>query len=281
MAYIDLHTHSTFSDGTLTPTELVGLAAEKGLAAIALTDHDTISGVPEAIEAAKALVGRVRVIPGVEISAGFRDRDIHILGLNIDINSKSLNASLDAARANRMDRNMRMLKRFQEAGYKIELSDLTSDPESKEATFTRGNFARALAEKGYAKDVTTAFNRFLAIGSPFYIPREFVSREETIKIILDAGGIPILAHPLLYDLKHKEVEALVDELIGYGLQGIEAIYSAYTGDEEQYVKSLAHRKGLKVSGGSDFHGANKPYLTLGSGRGNLKIQESILDELLS
>ncbi len=281
MAYIDLHVHSTFSDGTNTPEELVEMAVEKQLSAFALTDHDTTGGVFEAVEAAKKYEGRLRIIPGVEISATLGKRDIHILGLNIDPQNTALVSALDGARYNRNQRNIAMLNRFRDAGFDITLEDLLSRDESTAASITRAHFAKALTAKGYTKDNADAFKKYLDFDKPFYIPREFMERKTAVELILQAGGIPILAHPLLYGLSRKETEDLIDELKGYGLRGIEAVYSAYSGEEEQYLKSVAHRKGLKISGGTDYHGANKPYLQLGTGRGNMHIPEKILEDLLN
>ena len=280
MPYIDLHVHSTYSDGTDTPSELVEKAAQIGLSAFALTDHDTTAGFAEAFEAQKKYAGSLRIIPGVEISANLGKRDIHILGLNIDPTDETLVSALNLARENRDRRNLAMLERFRDAGFDISFEDLVSCEGGSAASITRAHFARALTAKGYAKDNADAFKKYLDFDKPFYIPREFMEKKTAVELILGAGGIPILAHPLLYGLSRKETEELINELCGYGLCGIEAIYSAYSGEEEQYLKSVAHRKGLKISGGTDYHGLNKPYLKLGTGRGNMHIPEEILTNLL-
>lgn len=280
MNYIDLHVHSTCSDGTFSPSELVKLANQHMLSAFALTDHDTVGGIFEAQKTAKELTDAghpVRVIPGVELSAAYKEREIHILGLLIDDHNPALLAALESAIKNREQRNAKMLEKLQNGGFDISDADLYNG--NKHTVITKAHFANALILHGYTRNITEAFRKYLDFGRPYYVPREYVAPEEAIRLIRLSGGIPILAHPLLYHLDLSELDALITRLQSCGLLGIEAIYSSNTNQDEQYLRSLARRRNLVVSGGSDFHGDNKPALSIGTGRGNLRIPESILTEL--
>lgn len=270
---IDLHTHSTASDGTLTPVELVELAYETGLSAIALTDHDTVAGIEEAISCNLP----IEVIPGIELSAGYGNGDIHILGLYIDHTSDLLKKMAQNMVEEREWRNYEMCKRLREAGIDITVEKLRDG--NKDMVLTRGHFSRYLIDHGYAKDKPEAFSRYLGVDTPYFVKRRYLSPEECIKLILDCGGTPVLAHPIIYNLPATELEELVARLKKAGLAGIEAIYSTYTNQDEEIVRSLAHRHSLLLTGGSDFHGANKPEIAIGSGVGNLKIPYSLLEKI--
>lgn len=280
MGYIDLHVHSNKSDGTLSPALLAAHAAERGLKAIALTDHDCVAGIKEANAAAKKLLvggAPLRIVPGVEISADYKNRDIHILGLFIDTENSELLTALDNALAARDKRNEKMVKNLQDAGLDITMDDLlfgTSD-----TVITRAHFARHLLAKGYVKTTEEAFLKYLDIDTPYYVRREYMLPDTAIRLIRSAGGIPVLAHPLLYHLDSDGVRALVKKLKGEGLMGIETIYSKNTGTDEAFVRKLAAQFNLLMTGGSDFHGANKPDIEIGVGRGNLRIPEKMLEEL--
>lgn len=280
MKYIDLHVHSNISDGTLTPTEVVLLAAKSNLSAIALTDHDTIAGIDEAKKAAKDLEKegiRIRIVEGVEISADYKGKDIHILGLLIDTSHNGLITSLDKALKNRDERNEKMANNLRAAGIDISLQDLTfNEPDT---VITRAHFARYLFEHNYVKTRNEAFEKYLGENCPYYVAREYITPKDAISLIKHAGGIPVLAHPLLYNLSSNELEELVSFLKELGLVGIETIYSANTGSDEATIRELANRYDLLMTGGSDYHGANKPNLALGIGKGNLKIPYSILNSL--
>lgn len=279
MKYIDLHVHSSFSDGTDTPSKLVRIALDNGLAAFALTDHDTTAGIAEAQHAlAEAdAAGKLRIVPGVEISAAYKDRDIHILGLFIDPENSALSEALQVARNNRIRRNRTMLQRLCDAGYPMTEAELLQDSDA--ACIGRMHFANALVSRGYAKNTQDAFQRFIGPDCPYYVPRNYLSPESAITLIRGAGGLAILAHPLLYHLERPELEQLIQQLTGYGLSGLEAIYTSNSTEDEQYVRTLASRNGLLISGGSDYHGENKPHISMGTGRGNLRIPETVLQTL--
>lgn len=277
MKKIDLHTHSTSSDGTLSPSALMEHAFRQGLSAIALTDHDNLDGMEEASEAAKAL--GIELVAGIEFSTIFQDRDIHILGLEVNRTFPPLLAELSRIQEERRERNQRMIDRMAADGIRISW-------EQMEACFggrlwTRAHFARYLADHGYVEDMWDAFHTHIGEGCPYYVPREKVSPFRITELIRRAGGIPVLAHPFQYKFEEETLENLVLSLKDAGLAGIEAIYSTHTSRQEQQIRDLADRTGLKISGGSDYHGANKPDIELGIGRGNLRIPYEILEQLRS
>ena len=272
---VDLHVHSTASDGTYTPSELVTYAVEKGLTAFALTDHDTISGLEEAIKAAS--VFDIEVIPGIEFSSEYIGKDIHIVGLNIDYKNPFFVAKLEQFINSRDMRNEKMCKLLTNMGMPITLTELSECfPDS---VITRAHIARFLLEHNYISKLETAFNKYIGDNCPCYVPREKVNPVQAIKLIHEAKGIPVLAHPPLYKLSPKDLENLVAHLSSHGLLGIEAIYSTYNRADETQMRLLAKRYQLGISGGSDFHGKNKPYIDLGVGRGNLKIPDEVWENL--
>lgn len=281
MKRIDLHVHSNISDGTFSPSEVTKLAHDAGLAAYALTDHDTTSGVREAIQAAKQYENTnapLEVIPGVEISVGYKARDIHMLGLFIDHENKELVSVLSQVQHERILRNVKMAENLARSGIDISMEKLKAQEEPG-TVLTRAHFAKYLTGHGYAKNMKDAFTKYLEIDGPYYVSREYISPERAMELIRGAGGLPVLAHPLLYKLPEEELEALVKRLAEHGLGGLEAIYSSNMGYDEQKVRHLAARYGLGISGGTDFHGKNKPNLSIGTGRGNLKIPYEILENL--
>ena len=273
MKSIDLHVHSNASDGTFTPSELVRYALEKGLSAMALTDHDTVSGVEEAVQA--AVGSGLLLIPGVELSAEYRGKDIHILGLFLDYKSERLQCYLEEFKTIRDERNVKMSERL--TAHKLPVTIEEMKEEYGDAVLTRAHFAKMLKKKGYVRSYEEAFDRFLGDGKPCYIPRERITPEGAIALIHEAGGLAVLAHPLLYHLGMEELKKLLKLLKDCGLDGLEAIYSMNEGRDERRMKELAAEYGLFVSGGSDFHGATKPHIDLGVGRGNLSIPEVLLD----
>ncbi len=282
MKYIDLHVHSTASDGTLTPSEVVDRAASVGLSAFALTDHDTLHGVAEAKERAawhKAQGHPVEVYPGVEISAAYKKRDIHILGLLVDESNEILDRTLSASVENRDRRNDKIIEKFAELGITLTMEELQEGAPG--SVITRAHFGRALLRKGIVSSIQEAFEKYVGDNGPCYTAREYMSPEQAISLIKKAGGVPVLAHPLLYNLPHDELYALVDRLKKAGLKGIEVYYSSNRGQDEANVKALANHFDLVATGGSDFHGAMKPAIELGSGKGNLKIPYSVLENVMA
>lgn len=273
--WIDLHVHSTCSDGTFTPTELVAYALQKGLAALALTDHDTTDGITEAQKAARNT--SLQIIPGIELSTGYQGRDIHVLGLNIDPKNEEFQKQLHEFQDTRNRRNHKMIEKMQEHGLSITLEEVEkSYPDS---ICTRAHFARYLKETGQVSSLAEAFNRYLNDRGPCYVPREKISPQMAVKLIHQGGGKAILAHPLLYRMSDEPLQKLISEMKKAGLDGIEAIYSCNKGKDKSYVRQLARKYGLFITGGSDFHGTNKPNIDLGTGRGNLRIPVELLKNL--
>lgn len=282
MKTIDLHVHSNISDGSLTPAQVTELAYNAGLSAYALTDHDCTDGYKEALMTAKKLSntsgGRpFEVIPAVEISAGYNDRDIHILGFYIDPDNEELNSALALTRERRFKRNVTMIKRFNDNGIDISYEELTFG--NPNTIITRGHFSRLLIEKGYAKNREESFSKYLNPDTKFFVPREYIDIKETVRLIRQAGGISFLAHPLLYKLTPEQVEKLVSDFKTNSGAGLEAIYSSNSPDDEMFVKSLAEKYDLLICGGTDFHGASKPDLKIGIGKGNMAIPYEILEQI--
>lgn len=272
---IDLHAHSCKSDGSLTPAQLVELAISKGLAAVALTDHDTEAGIDEAL--AKAEGKDIEVIPGIEFSTEYEGRDIHVVGLYIDHNSEDFQKYLKDFRNARDLRNQKMCLKLQEHGLDIKYEDmLKAFPGS---VMTRAHYARYIFEKGYVKAIPEAFERYVGDNAPCFIPREKVTPSQAVKLILRAGGIPVLAHPILYHMSEERLENLVRLLKEDGLVAIEAVYSTYNAREERQIRELAKKFDLLLSGGSDFHGKAKPGLELGTGYGKLHVPYDFLTKI--
>lgn len=276
MKIVDLHVHSNKSDGTCSPSELVDLAIQKGLSAFALTDHDTTAGLDEAIEYAK---GRdIEVVPGIEFSTEYQGRDIHVLGLAIDYKAPVFADRLQAFVDSRIGRNRKMCRNLTEAGIDISYEKLMAAYPG--AVITRAHYARYLLDHGYVKSLPEAFERYVGDHCPYFVPREKVTPVQAVQLIRQAKGIPVLAHPTLYHMGKDALQKLVSSLTEAGLVGLEAVYSTYSAGEEREMRQLASRNGLLISGGSDFHGSNKPGLELATGyHGKLVIPYDIWERL--
>lgn len=277
---IDLHTHSTDSDGTLTPTELVELAKNRNISALALTDHDTISGLDEFFTACKN--NNIEGISGVEISGlhnTFKKFEIHILALNFPFPNNYLHEELKDFKNRRTVRNIEMIEKFNKIGFNMTMEELQGN--NPNTIVTRAHFASVLLEKGYVSTRTIAFDNYLSKDCPTYVSKTMPNSEKVIEIIHKSGGVAILAHPTLYKLELDEIKTLCKELKNLGLDGLEVIHSSYTKNQRKYLQNIANELGLFPSGGSDFHGKNKPLIQLGSGKGNLSIPYSILEHIKS
>ena len=275
MQAIDLHVHSTHSDGTCTTKELVDLAIYKNLKAIALTDHDTTEGLEEIMAYAKDK--NIEIVPGIELSTEYFGKDIHILGLYINPYNPKFREHLVAFQESRVNRNRKMCEKLAEQGIEITYEELME--RFKGAVVTRAHYARFLLDKGYVKSMKEAFERYVGDHCKAFVPREKIAPAQAVSLILEAGGIPVLAHPILYRLSDANLDKLVAELKEAGLMGIEAVYSTYAPSEERYVKRLAAKYDLLITGGSDFHGTNKKDIDLGNGRGHLFVPEELLDKI--
>lgn len=261
MNFIDLHTHSTASDGSFTPREVVRLAREGGLRAMALTDHDTIDGLAEAMAAGEEY--GVEVIPGVEISAYFPGGNMHILGLFIEYTDGLLDQRLAVLKQARADRNPQIVAKLNSLGIPITMEQV--ERLSGGGQVGRPHIARALLEGGYIRSFSEAFDKFLGNHGPAYVEKFRFPPKEAIAMIREAGGIPALSHPFTLELGSAyALKNLLMELKDLGLAGIEVFYSDHTQEQVALYLKMARELGLLITGGSDFHGQNKPEVTLGS-----------------
>ena len=243
----DLHLHSSISDGVHNPTEVVHKAAEAGLSFISLTDHDSVGGIAEALEAASAFPA-LTVIPGVEISTESPGGEVHVLGYFIDYTHTGLLEALGRMRCSRESRARRMTEKLARLGYPVDWNRVQEL--AGEGSIGRPHIAQALLEKGYIETIKEAFTRFLTWGGPAYVERDKMTPEEAIALILEAGGLPVLAHPLI----SGDPESMIAELKQAGLVGIEAYYKDYNQTEVRTLVGLARRYGLLTTGGTDYHG---------------------------
>ena len=277
MKIIDLHVHSCHSDGTMAPKELVTLAQRADLSAFALTDHDTVDGIEETALAAQDT--GIEIVPGIEFSTRWQHRDIHILGYYINYQDPSFRQELQDFMEARDRRNEKMCARIREyTGFPVTLEKLADCYPG--SVITRAHMAAWMVDEGYVHTRNIAFDKYLGDHAPCFVPKEEITPADAIRLILRYGGIPVLAHPLLYSLSRKQLYALIEELKDAGLMGIEAIYVMNKGNETAFMRAVAEKYGLLITGGSDFHGKNKPDISLGTGRfKNLSIPYSILEQL--
>lgn len=276
---IDLHSHTTASDGSFHPNELIDYALTKGLRALAITDHDTITGLLEArryLEDLPSYNEAFELINGIELSTNIEGYpfDIHIVGLYLDLEQPGFLEELKRIVGDRNLRNIEMLRRINEHGYALTQNEV--DDYAKGSVVTRAHFAGLLVQKGYFASNEEVFSVLLGNNRPCFVKREKVSSEFGIRFILKNGGIPIFAHPTLCPLDSNGLYALIDRLKSYGLVGIESFYTLYTKQQEEAMRHIAKRFSLLESGGSDFHGTNKPGNDLGSGYSRLSVPDSLL-----
>jgi len=275
---IDLHTHSTFSDGSNTPQQLIELACEYRASAIALTDHDTIDGLRQAQIAADR--AGIELVNGIEISAEYSPGTMHILGYFVNPASERLVAQLERLKTARERRNPRIAEKLSQLGIDISYDEVERVAGSD--VVGRPHFARLMLEKRYVSSIQEAFDRYLAKGAPAYVEKERLEPPAAIQMIHDAGGVAVLAHP--YQLKCGETsrfEAVLETLVEAGLDGIEAIYSRHTPAQRNSYGEIAKARGLLVTGGSDYHGTYKPDLNIVVGKGDLQVPSSLLEEVRS
>ena len=273
---VDLHTHSRASDGSDTPSELVAHAVETGLHGIALTDHDTVSGIPEFLDAAADR--SFRGVPGLEISSTLFNREIHILGLFIDHTSEKLADFLKEARKNRNARNALILQKLNAMHYEITERELLECAGGE--SVGRPHFAKILVEKGYFQTPQEVFDRCLKRGARAYVPRVLPAPGESIGAIHEAGGLAVWAHPVYRASGERAfVRKYLKRLIGHGLDGIEAYYSLYSFAQHTMLLEASAEHGILISGGSDYHGKNQRSIQLGTGGGALAVPDEVLDRL--
>lgn len=280
---IDLHIHSTVSDGTLSPAEILTLAQKLDIAAISITDHDTLKGSRDALLC--GIPPSVKFLTGVEISSDPPPSftcagSFHILGYAVDVDNSELNHTLSMLKDSRENRNPRILKLLSAKGIEIALEEVLNLTGGSQ--IGRPHIAQLMVKKGYARSIDAAFDEYLGNGKPAYVNRFRFECEQTIKAILNAGGIPVLAHPFLLNIKENEViENLIAILTEMGLRGIEVYYPEHTKELIAYYTRLARHYNLLITGGTDFHGDIKPEIKMGSGKGDLFIPYALYEKLIS
>jgi hypothetical protein len=273
---IDLHVHTIMSDGTLTPPEVVRLASQYNLRTIAITDHDTVAGISSALEMGTEI--GIEVVPGVEISTDSSPGFMHILGYWIDIENPLLKTKLEFLRRERHVRMDKILEILSTLGKKITRSEIHD--EAIGGVPGRPHLAKILMRKGYTRSMQEGFEKYLNRGAPAYVEKRKLSAQESIALIVQSGGIPVLAHP--YSLRAQssvEFEKRISELVDFGLKGIEVYYPVHNSEQIDQYRRTAAKFGLSITGGTDFHGANKPNIKLGSFPFNGRLPYSIVEDL--
>ncbi len=276
MAYIDLHTHSNYSDGTCTIEEIINMCAEKNIKTLSITDHDNIKGLEEAKEFCNEK--NINLITGVELSATFFDEEIHILAYNFDINSKKLNTFLDNAKDFRHLRNEKMFKKFKELNIDIDFNDFTYN---KDTVITRGDIANVLLKKGYISNREEAFNKYIGSGKSAYIKKDANSFDEVLALINEIGAISSIAHPNIYNFYPSNFKSALSKLKKNGLHAIECYHSSYNLNTSNTLIGYSNRFNLLKTGGSDFHGTKKTNVFLGQATSQKFIEEDNLSDFLN
>ena len=278
MKLCDLHTHSTCSDGTLTPTELVKLALEKELSAVALTDHNTVAGLPEFLEAARGT--KLEAVPGIEFSVDYGDIELHILGLFVKPEHYGpITERVEDMLRRKEQSNIDLVKNLEQAGIFLSYEDI------KAATTTgqvnRALIAAEMLRKGYVGSIQEAFSKYLKQSHGYYNPPKRPDAFETIRFIRSLGAVAVWAHPFLNLKTESAVRKFLPEACEAGLQGMEVFYPKFDENQTALALQLVKEFGLQPSGGSDFHGENKPDIQLGSGKGSLFLPITLLEGLKS
>lgn len=275
-SYIDLHIHSTASDGSLSPVEIIETAEKAGLRAISITDHDTVEGSAEALRHQHS--SGVEVLPGIEVSVGFDPGTMHILGYLIRLDDLSLRQALKDVQKGRAGRNLQIVKKLQDLG-----ADISHDEVLKVSgggQTGRPHIAQVLVKKKVVQSIDEAFSKFLKKGRPAYAERYRLLPVEAIQTILQAGGVPVLAHPFTLNSKTEGgLDRIVAELKQDGLKGVEVYYPSHGPDLTAQYERIAHRHGLLVTGGTDFHGVITPWIHIGIGSGDMRIPYRLVEEL--
>lgn len=272
-AYCDLHTHSYFSDGTASPGELIDAAEKMGLAAIALTDHNTVAGLPEFLEAARGR--RIEAIPGIEFSVDYGDTELHMLGLFIrPEHYGAINGLLDGAKQRKEQSNIDLVAALNRAGYRLDYAAIKGKTPGGQVN--RAHIAMALTEAGYTESVSDAFRRLLSPKGGFYVPPKRPDAFEVIRFIKSIGAVAVLAHPFLNLKTPEALREFLEQAVVCGLDGMETLYPLFDEETTRIAEEIADEFGLKHSGGSDFHGTAKPDIHLGTGRGDLAVPAEYL-----
>ena len=279
---IDLHIHTTASDGTFTPQEILSHAQRLRLKAIAITDHDTVAGSKDALRS--GIPPSLKFLTGVEISATPPpfypgSGSFHLLGYSIRLDDPKLNRTLEKLQQARKNRNPAIINRLNELGISITLDEVRK--EAGEGQLGRPHIAQLMVKKRVVASIDEAFDQFLGTGKPAYVDKQRVECFKAIEIILNAGGVPVLAHPGLLDYKtENQIDELIGKLKKAGIQGVEVYYSGHTPDQTRLYAALAQRHDLLMTGGSDFHGAIQPEIKMGSGQGDLIVPYELFEKLI-
>lgn len=272
-AFCDLHIHSCYSDGTCTPEELIRLAEEAGLAAVALCDHNTVKGLPSFLEAARE--SRVEAVPGIEFSTEYRGKELHILGLFLEEEHyDAINALLEEALQRKEQSNLALVERLKEQGLPLDYWAIKA--ETPGGSVNRAVIGAYLVKKGFCKTVGEAFDSWLSLERGFYVPPKRPDAYEVIRFIRSIGAVAVLAHPFL-NLDEAGLRAFLAD--AEGLVGMEVYYPRFSEEQTEMAHQIAEEFGLVKSGGSDFHGANKPDIRMGVGTGSLRVSLDSLSEL--
>lgn len=280
---IDLHIHSTASDGTLSPGEILALSQRLHLGAIAITDHDTIDGSKEALRI--GIPPSVKFLTGIEVSASppasfHCSGSFHILGYSIRTDDSDLNQTLHVLQEARKSRNPRIISLLNQLGFDLSLHDILNEV-GQEGLLGRPHIARCMVKKGFVRSIDEAFDKFLGKGKPAYVDKYRIDSSRAIELILNAGGIPVLAHPFLLRADSEEfLESLIVTLKSMGLKGIEVYYPDHSPAHIDQYREMAKRNGLLMTGGTDFHGSLKPDIQMGSGTGQFFVPYEIYETLI-
>lgn len=272
--FCDLHTHSYYSDGTYSPEQLIQAAREIGLSAVALTDHNTVDGLPEFVAAAENT--GVEAVPGVEFSTEYAGRELHILGLFIEQSHyAAVRARLDQFLQQKNESNRLLIENLCKAGLELNYERIM---EESAGVINRAVIGAQLVRLGYCESVKAAFSQWLSEKKGYYKPPKRPDAFETIQFIKELGCVAVLAHPFL-SMAEEQIPRFLEEAVPRGLDGMEVYYSTYDIKTTALAKALAAQYGILESGGSDFHGGNKPDISIGVGKGNLRIPENLLEML--
>lgn len=275
--FCDLHVHSHYSDGTCSPKELIALAEEAGLTAVALCDHNTIDGLPDFLAAGKN--STVETVPGIEFSTDYQDVELHILGLFVrPEHYAEINGLMEDLKRRKEQSNMDLVMALNRAGYDIDYETIKAA--TPNGFVNRALVAAELTKKGYTESVQAAFKQLLSPKHGYYQPPKRPDSYEIIRFIKEMGAVAVLAHPFL-NLEEGSLRQFLPRAVAWGLDGMEVLYPKYDAQTTQLAKRIAEEFGLLPSGGSDFHGANKPDIQIGTGRGNLQIPAQYLEKLRS
>ncbi len=276
---VDLHTHSTASDGSMTPRELVRHAKRMGLCAIAITDHDTTSGIEEALDESEKI--GMKVIPGIEISVDF-EPEMHMLGYFSERTYVNISGTLERLKKNRDERNPKIIKKLNELGFDITLEEAVREAGGK--IVGRPHMAKVLMDKGYIGSIKEGFDKYLSSGKTAFVKKDKLTPAEGIAEILKAGGVPVIAHPIYLNMKVEDLDSLLYSMASSGLMGIEGYYVENMPEDTENLLWLARKHKLIVTGGSDYHGNFKPDIEIGIGHGNLRVPCEVVntvEELLN